>query len=129
MNVKLLRKVAKHILAEPKRLYMTSFIRTKKHSGSIGRPYAKCGTAGCIGGWACILELKVKDPHEFWQRHDVAGEARRLLELDYQQEYNLFEPSQWPKQFKRGTSDDGKKKTAQIAVARIEHFIKTKGKE
>lgn len=129
MNVKLLRKVKAHILAEPKRLYMSSYIKSEAHNMDIGHDYPKCGTAACIAGWACLLELKPKDPYEFWQTHSVGPEAAALLGIDDQAAYRLFEPSEWPKQFARGRSDDGAKETAKVAAARIEHFIKTKGRE
>jgi len=124
MNVKLLRKVKKHILEEPKRFLMTS-IDEYGEPGSdtgYGGKFAKCGTAACICGWAGILMGLKSDDIDF----ESAGE---LLGLDEGQQQRLFEPGMWPEEFVGGTSDDGKLKTARIAAARIEHFIKTKGAE
>ena len=117
MNVKLLRKVAKHILAEPKRLYMSDYVKVKKEGDDIGRSYAKCGTAACVGGCACILSRKEVDYQE----------AKELLGLDMEQAVTLFAPSKWPYRFQGGVSDDGKANTAKIAAARIEYFIKSNG--
>ena len=130
MNVKLLRKVAKHILAEPTRLVMGNWLLKKGYEdieaieyGEFGsRPFPKCGTAGCIAGWTCELSGKGKVKH-----HDLV--AKRLLGLNKRESERLFLPDQWPAEFERGYNDDGRKKTAEVAVARIEHFIKTKGKE
>jgi hypothetical protein len=46
MNVKLLRKVAKHILAEPKRWGFMWRLHTTD---------SPCGTQACIGGWTELL--------------------------------------------------------------------------
>lgn len=131
MNVKLLRKVKRHILEEPKRFVMSvvvmSVVDTYKENSLSGkvfgmRPFPKCGTAACVAGWACILSGK--------DRLDVGMiTAQRLLDLTPEQAMRLFEPSKWPEQYEAGTTDDGKNKTAKIAAARIDHFIKTKGAE
>jgi hypothetical protein len=127
MNVKLLRKVKRRILAEPKRLYMTSYLAFDRDV--VDRPMPKCGTVGCIAGWACIIAMPKLSPQEIWRQFAVGFKAMELLGLTDEEKFRLFEPGAWPKQFERGTSDDGKKKTAEVAAARIEHFIKTKGKE
>jgi len=129
MNVKLLRKIAKYILAEPKRLYMSSYIHTKEQGAHvIERPFAKCGTVACIAGWACILTIK-RPPLEIWREFSIGDEAKDILGLSTKEAFRLFEPGAWPVEFSSGTSDDGKLNTAKVAIARINHFIRTKGKE
>lgn len=129
MNVKLLRKVKKHILEEPKRLQMGSYIRVKGKM-PLDRPWPKCGTAGCIAGWACILSAKKgTDPYELYTDTAVGAEAQELLGITFYERHRLFEPIFWPMQFTAGLADDGKAKTAKVAAARIEHFIKTEGRE
>jgi hypothetical protein len=91
--------------------------------------YAKCGTAACIAGWTCILSMEDKEPEEIASNLVEHTEAGNFLELTNEQANRLFLPSQWPWRFLDGACDDGKTKTAKIAAARIEHFIKTKGKE
>jgi hypothetical protein len=129
MNVKLLRKVKKHILEEPKRLFMRTYVFKKSYEGEklrtcMGkkRDFARCGTAACIAGWAVLLSKKGDTVNL------VTG--REALELpDIETALRLFEPSSWPDKFQDGLDDDGTIKTARVAAARIEHFIKTKGAE
>jgi hypothetical protein len=134
MNVKLLRKVAKHILANPQRLLMEDwvrhFIEGEQDEVYYGfdcdkeRPFPSCGTVACIAGWTC--EIGAKYPKRI---KDHARVAQRLLGLGKRESLRLFVPSAWPNQFHAGCEDDGTPETAKLAVARIEHFIKTKGRE
>jgi hypothetical protein len=124
VNVKLLRKVKQHILKEPKRFLMST-IDTHGEPGQrtgYGGVFAKCGTAACICGWAGILSGINTCDIRF---RNVA----KILGLNGPQADRLFEPGKWPLEFQGGTNDDGKRETARIAAKRIEHFIKTKGKE
>src|SRR5216684_5835607 len=59
MNVKLLRKVAKHILAEPRRIYMEQYC--------VRSSDAPCGTAGCIAAWGAILGGEANRTQDCWQ--------------------------------------------------------------
>ncbi len=99
-NVKLLRRVVKHIMAEPLRLNMDNYAMDFPKSMSQEDPdlYPKCGTQGCIAGWAVMLtdtktrkqrhELACEtSPDEFFNRAQkllglTDGEAGRLF-LDY----------------------------------------------
>lgn len=135
MNITLLNRVMKHILEEPRRLLMQSWLVRKGYEedqiecslptseyNPKFRPFPPCDTAACIAGWTCILEGKGKS-----KRLDLMG--KRLLGLDKKQAERLFIPDSWPKQFRRGLRDNGTRLTAETAVARIKHFIKTKGDE
>jgi hypothetical protein len=144
MNVKLLRRVKKHILEEPRRLCMAWYVIKKSEDKKLiaGRPFAKCNTAACIAGWtlelnkievnpyACIagwtLELNKIEVNPYESEHI---RACKLLDISYDEGLRLFEPSSWPLKFRDGRRDDGTEETAQVAAARIEHFIKTKGRE
>lgn len=128
MNVKLLRQVAKHILAEPKRFAMWTWVQRKVANDDTfmaddGKQlkYAKCGTAACIGGWAIILSGIDPD-----KSGSIMREAGRLLDLDETAQVALFVESNWPDKFSE-PYDDAKTqgKRARIAARRIEHFIKT----
>ncbi len=59
LNVRLVRKIIRHILAEPRRYWQEWTIYTgtpgELIGGGFGQRFAKCGTAACIGGWAYIL--------------------------------------------------------------------------
>jgi len=124
MNVKLLRKVAKFILAKPKRFDMANFgYRLPKKNGG-----PECGTVACIAGWAVILSQGIP------QRADVPMPSIGRLEgmvalgISDEQAQRLFYTEPWPKQFAEYDRDQTLK-AARIAVKRIEHFIRTKGKE
>lgn len=126
MNTKLLRRVAKHIAEEPKRLNMGMIAKTVDQENKNS---PKCGTVGCIAGWACLLSgMDVNQAS--WSR------AEELLDLDGDESFRLFDfPSGssgdgWPhdlsKRYRKCTTRRGK---ANTAVARIERFIATKGEE
>ena len=140
VNTKLLRRVAKHISEEPKRLAMGSFIQTKDETTAkftehyhrdklrnfgtepTEHNFAPCGTAACIAGWATILGKGDTDMPN--------SEGERLLDIDAYEAGRLFYVDSWPKQFEKPYMEAmTPAKRARIAVARIEHFIKTKGAE
>lgn len=134
MNTKLLRQIKEHILAEPKRLYMGEWIRRKTHPNQMimdreyhYREFAGCDTAACIAGWAVLLSSP--KPDSVGQLGGVSEQATNLLDLSQDSAYRLFAPRRWPEQFWDGTKDDGTRHTAQVAAARIEHFISTEGAE
>lgn len=118
MNTKLLRKIKKHILEEPKRLRMWGWVSKSRRS--------PCGTAACIGGWAVILSGKYSQE---MNSDDIRKKAQRLLGFRGMKAARLFGPDFWPDQFHAGISGNGKKRTAEVAAKRIEHFIKTDGAE
>lgn len=127
MNVKLLRKVKKHILEEPKRFLMC-YWRVKKRTDPDGLPtshagFAPCGTAACIAGWAWTLE----HPHK--RIPEKSTEIAELLGIDPVERFRLFSVDQWPEPFQSQFKDNGSAESAKVAAARIEHFIKTKGRE
>lgn len=130
MNTKLLRKIKKHILEEPKRFVMHSLILTKDHGytdtytddANKTTKFAACGTAACIAGWATILSGKKEGEVDVWDF------GSKVLELNNIQTLNLFDDDSWPQNFGRAFhSSKSRKKRAEIAADRIEHFIKTKG--
>jgi len=81
--VRLLRRVQRHILAEPKRVDM-SIWRLKKDEtfGCPRRGFPTCGTVACIGGWTEEL-YREKHPRS---RKD-AGE---ILGISYDEKDDLF---------------------------------------
>jgi len=143
INVKLLRKIAKHISEEPKRLAMSDWVQKLGQKDWLGletsevfdsnyalacqtHEFAKCGTAACIGGWALLFHGKrATDRADSTQRR-----AGKLIGIDKDQSERLFFVESWPDKFcgryKNAKTPRGK---ASAAVARIEHFIKTKGAE
>lgn len=126
MNVELLRRVQKAIREEPKRMNMHTWINTDPHDNP-----PICGTTACIAGWAAILSHQNTDEsiHDtasnlvHWDVH-INRTAGVALELDSEQRARLFFIEKWPAEFHNGPD-----KMAEDAIARIEHFIKTEGRE
>src|SRR5438046_4090420 len=100
INIPLLRKVEKKILAEPAALVMASFLEIgepgKKWDDFVGIEFPRivppCGTMACIAGWTNIMGGK-KDS---W---DEPGNAQQLLGLTDQQRFKLFYLEEWPHEF------------------------------
>lgn len=142
-TVKLLRWLQGAIRANPARLDMGPLLDTNSTS-------APCGTAACIAGHIAIKTLA---PGKTWKK---AGDylddrytsaslwegAQHELQLTIQQARRLFHLSQhvsfnktecWPQIFeeayKKASEDKQWAIMGEIAIARIEHFIQTGGKE
>lgn len=145
INVKLLRKVKKHILEEPKRFFMGDYIRKGSPGKQLGfcaeptsvnahnpferkQPIAKCGTAACIAGWSCLLGMRKKElAEDVFFYDEKAGE---LLGIDHRQRRALFEAYRWPERFRAEYSQaETPAERARIAAERIEAFIRSKGAE
>lgn len=122
MNVKLLRKIQKHILAEPKSYDQNAIISET------------CGTIACIGGWAFLLGGGVRTPSV-----NELSDARDFLGINREQGDRLFEyvttsrlessmawPAKFIRQYLAAKTPRGR---ANAAVRRIDHFIKTNGAE
>lgn len=128
LNVRLLRRIKRHILEEPNRLVMRTLGKIGVagemfHGDSGPQSFPKCGTAACIAGWACSLSGQ-----SIYAGAQVAGE---LLGLPYIDDYSgpanaLFFTFDWPQRFKDAYNDARTPtKRAKIAADRIEHLIKT----
>lgn len=130
MNVKLLRKVAKHILSEPKRLRMLNWIMRgapgeirKAQSDGWGESgtirFPACGTVGCIAGWTCMLSGQE-------ELGDVVPNARKLLRINAEAAVRLFYVADWPRHFRdRYFKATRQRERAKIVGEVIEDFIKT----
>jgi hypothetical protein len=126
MNVKLLRKVKRLILAEPKRFDMDTFGRRRDPKANDNAP--RCGTVGCIAGWAVILTKRIpRNPKAEMPTIDH-NDGMEALNISDGEAKLLFYAVEWPEKFSAYVAD-GSEKSAKIAAQRIEHFIKTKGKE
>ena len=125
MNVKLLRKIKRHILEEPRRFAMGLWHIERQPGRTIDgcvnyyfspnkfeseQKVPSCGTVACIGGWA-----------EIFGGRDEAAKLRR--------NGKLLSVRQWPKAFLvRYEKARTPRARARIAAERIEHYIKTKGR-
>lgn len=119
MNVRLLRRIQKQIAKEPKQFDMGFWFERK-----LPWKIPNCGTAACIGGWAVALHNKVTPENA---RKCRRLEPQEILELDYDQAGRLFYKQHWPDKFLENLKSPTA--SAKQAVARIDHFIKTKGAE
>ena len=142
MNVKLLREVEKRILAEPRRFDMMTFgdKLDKEAIEALGEEAPPCGTVACIAGhvdWMTHPRLFAASVaiDRFARDDSIAERAAKELGLGFELSQDtyagrLFFDDEWPKKFQAAFS---KAKTplqrAEVAVKRIEHFIKTNGKE
>ncbi len=112
-NVALLREVQECIRKEPKSFYMGWwYIETS------------CGTTACIAGH--VLIASGLNPNHF----DPQGTAAKLLRITWDQAHRLFHSINWPRPF---YTNDSTLKTINRdvpnAIARIDHFINTNGRE
>lgn len=131
-TVSLLRKIQKHILAEPRRLDMSGWGYYDKNPDASMPP---CGTVGCIAGWALVL-TGAHDPVLSDFPLDTYTLAEEVLALEDGQAERLFLlrehtfgprwPVKYECQYHRAKSPQGR---ARAAVRRIDHFIKTGGAE
>lgn len=143
MNVKLLREIQDKLrrMRHKKHFDMQTLIKK-----------TDCGTAACIAGhtllhlgYKPIKERYYDDRTEFdvYQMTNPRGRtikiwpaAKRELGLTQIQAVKLFQPEEWPVEFGgagyHNYYGDGKPQlynNPKVAVKRIEHFIKTKGRE
>lgn len=143
MNTRLLRKVQKAIMKEPRRLNMSYFGREVDHN-MHPEIYPPCNTQGCIAGHV----LWITHPRVFLRAiakddYIISDRARQDLQLTTEQSNRLFYFKSW------GVVEDGQGNLlgwsekfedrynmaatplgrAKVVVDRIEHFIKTKGRE
>jgi hypothetical protein len=81
--------------------------------------YPRCGTASWIAGWTFVLKKRR-------QMRRVNLTARKLPGLRLAHARKLSLPNGWLTEFRAGSADDAKVKTAGVAVARVEHISKTK---
>ena len=144
MNTKLLRKIQKHILEEPKRLFMDSFVdRMERYENSneflraTNRDFLSeippCGTTGCIAGWAVLFELPEEQDDDIrrWNLTFFQDTGARLLDISDKQAEMLFYTQNWPDGLgqKHDEAKSGSMRRAKITSKRIDLFIKSKGKK
>lgn len=135
MNTRLLRKVAEHIAEEPNRLFMTAGIvstdELREFDVTMKPP---CGTVGCIAGWSLVVKRKNKQrainhfSEAGWLGTHAA--AKRDLRLSESEAMRLFYLSGWPTNLGNAfQTAQTPQQRASVTIARIERFIKTRGKE
>jgi hypothetical protein len=125
MNTKLLRRIQKRILKEPRQFAMSWLFRSQE---DVTWKIPNCGTAACIAGW-CGSVISGNNPKTISSIGLYgAPQASKDLKLTYAQGGRLFYLSGWPDKFRK-VHQEGTAAFARQAARRIEHFIKTKGME
>jgi hypothetical protein len=130
LNVKLLRKVKKHILSNPARLRMSQWI-IEDDPGTVRQidsgwehprfTIPDCGTVGCIAGWACILSGKAKT-------RNPESCATKLLRISDHDADRLFLVPFWPEPLQSRYFAAKRQSTrAKIVAERIDYIIAGKG--
>ena len=148
INYKLLKRIQKAIAKEPRRLEMANGIKIKDR-------IAPCGTTACIADHAVIysrsnyprkgfkgIGTKIvvddsKDKSWFEDLNEadwvpIRNEAIRVLRLGDLSDSSdrLFFVDHWPDDFNTQYHQAKTRKTrAKVAIARIQRFIDTKGRE
>lgn len=91
INYDLLAKIQAVVLAQPQRVQMAEWINDDNDDCAVASLRKDCGTAGCIGGWACALGSQRPISLEY-----VPTAAMLLLGLSDAQSARLFYVSGWP---------------------------------
>jgi hypothetical protein len=148
MNIEKLRQLQKFLLEKPERFTMSEGVRV-----FVARPelwgegkedflqcydlleFPSCNTAACLAGEAVLMEDGFPTETPGWFT-SVLPRAVEILGLDDVQSERLFylwsrdEDHYWPTKFK---SEYEAAKTplerVNVAIARIDHFIETEGRE
>jgi hypothetical protein len=135
MNVERLKQVADLIAQNPTQFNMDWWFH---ESDAVGNDAGGCGTAACIGGWAVFLKYKSKKGRtptlaqvcDHCDDGSTIDEATEALKLTPTEANRLFVLSEWPVKFEVAYDNATTAgRAAKVAVARINHFIVTKGEE
>lgn len=131
MNVKLLRKVQKAILAHPDQFSMYEWFPPYLDNGAIA---GGCGTAACVAGWAVHCKRRgktLKKTKELTRKKNINSAAQKALGLTDLQASSLFHLDNWPIRFQERWDAclKANRTIVDVACQRIDHFIATKGAE
>ena len=135
INYKLLERVKKHILEEPRRFHMDYFGTAAENVDPNNEDEVweapACGTVACIAGWATGLRGKKKYPDlkaVLRANEDTGIEA---LGITGDQAQDLFYTDNWPyglgNDYEDALQDHDYNLAAEIAVERIDLFIVSRG--
>jgi len=119
-TARLLRRIQKHILKEPHRLAMRSWAAPSQE--------VRCGTVGCIAGWAVMLTTPrvQKSVKVGMNNFNWAFLGRRALRIGDKRAHVLFHSEHWAGDYhERLNETRSQKDYANVTVERIEHFIQT----
>lgn len=145
MNIELLQRVRQHILDEPRRLNMGTWVSTvgktvPAFAGVYGRDEADlppCGTVACVAGWAVLLSRFNGKPEEYAafirERPSLFPDGltssigQEELGLSPSQMETLFYVGRWPERFRvaheQAEENGDYQAMAQITADRIDYLI------
>lgn len=145
MNVELLRKVQKLILAEPRRVNMNRWVDTADNVFAQTYYYPDCGTVGCIRGWLGVVSKvqgrltkqaiwkagRVVENESYDYGADMVESGAELIGCTYEQARGLFlgytrvGMEQWPADLQRrlGLQRAGSPEYAAVVAEAIDRFI------
>lgn len=125
MNTLLLKKIRDQIKAEPRQFNIHDWFSGKLPNGSTP---ANCGTAACIAGWSLALATGQNPAKADKMPVGVYRFGKIVLGLNDDQAKRLFFEGLWPKRYQSSKRTIIEER-ARLAVNRINHFIKTEGRE
>jgi hypothetical protein len=121
MNTELLLQVKTAVLRFPENVDMAGWT-----DGELIAAGPKCGTTGCIAGWALAIHRGSYDDDDkmMGATHD---EAVKVLDLGHHQAQSLFHVDGWPKpletRYLQSETNADSKGMAQAVSDRIDAFI------
>jgi hypothetical protein len=128
LNVALLNKIKKHILAHPLAFHMGTWGSSTRKSEAT-----PCGTVACIAGWACYLSPKGKTFNAgFDIKNPETAEyaAPKLLGISRRLSQELFFIGNWPRKYVDAYCElHTELEYAEIAASVIDSLIKNGGEK
>lgn len=132
LNIKLLKRVKRAILAHPDQFQMDGLFQGHLDNGM--NP-GGCGWAACIGGWGIHLSSGNKKLSENYKEFNNGADrfhsTAKLFGISTMEIEILGLEWKWPEPFRQQYDDamnikgiKGAKAMAKVAAARIDHFIK-----
>lgn len=89
INIKLMRRVLRHVHTGLRRLRMSEYLLRKKDYPEASRDWPKCQTIGCMAAWTVLLSM----PRKNWSRikwDSIHERARKLLRLRDDEANDIF---------------------------------------
>lgn len=128
-TVRRLRIIQAHILEEPNRIGMQDWLTFGLQPGNIFNHYRghlvpKCGTVGCIGGWASILF----EDKQTKSAEDDGGYYDSYIFAVGENSNSLFYTEEWPTWLRESlNSSTSQQDYANVVSEAIDRFIDNGG--
>lgn len=127
----LLNRVKQHILEEPNRLDMDTWLHhdtpgARYVSGGSTQTVPDCGTVGCIAGWVAVLTAPVQ-PVSLWDL-SVTKAAQQIGWTSPRHDPWLFYVSRWPEELEDAYDHaQTPKERAEATAMAIDRYIELDG--